>query len=269
MKKCLVFVLSTIFLALGLHISNQNALAAENPSFKVKDYGAKGNGTTNDTSAILKAIEAAKKEGGGTVYFNNGQYLIKGFIDVPKKVSLKGAGKEKVTLIRNEETVERVLSLMGNQTLEGVGFKSKIGVMINGDDVTIKNVKFSSTVQGIQNSNTVYRLIVDHCLFDGSGYGILSNINPSYDVKITNSRFRNNTADDIEINAPSRRWLIENCIFEHNKSQSEWSGFGVGAAVKAKEITIKNSKFKNIVGQGVAEVSILDSTFKNNVHHTL
>ena len=42
---------------------------------EVRAYGATGDGTTIDTSAINRAIEAAAANGGGTVYFGAGQYL--------------------------------------------------------------------------------------------------------------------------------------------------------------------------------------------------
>jgi polygalacturonase len=41
----------------------------------VKDFGAKGDGTTMDTLAINKAIETTSKRGGGTVWFPPGSYL--------------------------------------------------------------------------------------------------------------------------------------------------------------------------------------------------
>ena len=43
--------------------------------YNVRDYGAKGDGSTNDTSAIQAAIDAAKVTG-GTVYFPRGLYII-------------------------------------------------------------------------------------------------------------------------------------------------------------------------------------------------
>ena len=40
----------------------------------VKDYGAKGDGSSIDSPAINAAIEAAAAEGGGMVYFPAGRY---------------------------------------------------------------------------------------------------------------------------------------------------------------------------------------------------
>lgn len=56
----------------------QHASAAENEPvarFNVRAFGAKGDGTTLDTSAINEAIEAANRSGGGTVQFPPGVYL--------------------------------------------------------------------------------------------------------------------------------------------------------------------------------------------------
>ncbi len=44
------------------------------PAFSVMEYGAKGDGTTIDTPAINKAIEAAAAAGGGSVLFPAGTY---------------------------------------------------------------------------------------------------------------------------------------------------------------------------------------------------
>jgi polygalacturonase len=43
--------------------------------FEVRAFGATGDGTTIDTPAIQRAIDAAESSGGGTVYFAAGQYL--------------------------------------------------------------------------------------------------------------------------------------------------------------------------------------------------
>src|SRR5437764_903648 len=42
--------------------------------FNVKNFGATGNGSTNDAAAIQKAVDAANTAGGGTVEFPAGTY---------------------------------------------------------------------------------------------------------------------------------------------------------------------------------------------------
>lgn len=46
--------------------------------FNVLDYGAKGDGVTDDTHAIQLAINAAFKAGGGEVLLPEGTYLVSG-----------------------------------------------------------------------------------------------------------------------------------------------------------------------------------------------
>ena len=43
--------------------------------FRVTDYGAKGDGTTKNTEAMQKAVDACEKAGGGTVVVPPGRYL--------------------------------------------------------------------------------------------------------------------------------------------------------------------------------------------------
>lgn len=61
--------------------------------YNVKDYGALGNGTTDDTSAISLAIAAAKSSSGGVVYFPPGTYLTTGISATSvDNLVLEGAG---------------------------------------------------------------------------------------------------------------------------------------------------------------------------------
>lgn len=47
-------------------------------ALNVRDFGARGNGVTNDTAAIQKANDEAAKRGGGQVYFPSGTYIAAG-----------------------------------------------------------------------------------------------------------------------------------------------------------------------------------------------
>jgi hypothetical protein len=61
-------------------------------SLNVKDYGAKGNGTTDDTAAIQEALNAAAVVGGScsTVYFPPGIYKITSALIIPGNITLQG-----------------------------------------------------------------------------------------------------------------------------------------------------------------------------------
>jgi hypothetical protein len=55
------------------------------------DYGAKGDGTTDDTTSIQNAINAAHASLGGVVYFPPGTYISK-LLTLPANIIIEGAG---------------------------------------------------------------------------------------------------------------------------------------------------------------------------------
>ena len=80
-------------LCAGLALVFAAALAGAAPDpdvLSVRDFGAKGDGQTDDTAAFQKALDAAGKAGGGIVYAPRGNYLFAGHLNVPAAVTLKG-----------------------------------------------------------------------------------------------------------------------------------------------------------------------------------
>jgi polygalacturonase len=67
------------------------AVAAVAPTaiFNVHDYGATGNGSSNDTAAINRAVTAANTAGGGTVQFPSGTYRSANTIHMKSNVTLQ------------------------------------------------------------------------------------------------------------------------------------------------------------------------------------
>jgi hypothetical protein len=63
-------------LAFILLLATSFSTAQAGGTFDVIAFGAAGNGTTDDTAAIQRAIDAAKHAGGGTVYFPARTYLV-------------------------------------------------------------------------------------------------------------------------------------------------------------------------------------------------
>lgn len=79
----------------------ENEIWRAKGTFNVRDFGAVGDSKTNDTAAIMRAIDAAVQNGGGMVYFpslSNGKaagYRITQPLIVGENVSLVGDGGDK------------------------------------------------------------------------------------------------------------------------------------------------------------------------------
>jgi hypothetical protein len=88
------------------------------PTIDVKSKGAKGDGVTNDTSAIQSAINAATTAAaGGTrtnVYFPTGTYLVSGLLKYGSNITLTGDGSS--STIKNTTNRTDATSMMGPST---------------------------------------------------------------------------------------------------------------------------------------------------------
>ena len=92
-----------VFAATGSSTATSGSQAPENGQFNVKEYGAVGDGVTNDTEAFNKAL-AACAVAGGTCYVPEGKYLISasGISTAPHRASvlsnvhLVGAGQASI-----------------------------------------------------------------------------------------------------------------------------------------------------------------------------
>lgn len=82
---------ASAFMVLGTVLC-AGTLAAESPlgTWNVVEYGAKGDGRTDDTAAFQRALDAAGKAGGGIVLVPRGVYRFAGHLNVPSAVTLKG-----------------------------------------------------------------------------------------------------------------------------------------------------------------------------------
>ena len=66
------------------------AAATDSAALSVRDFGAKGDGATDDTAAFQHALDAAARAGGGTVHAPRGNYFFAGHLNVPGGVTLEG-----------------------------------------------------------------------------------------------------------------------------------------------------------------------------------
>ncbi|WP_278956270.1 M10 family metallopeptidase C-terminal domain-containing protein [Aquipseudomonas alcaligenes] len=100
-------------------------------TFDVRDYGALGNGVTNDTVAIQAAIDAAFAAGGGVVYLPQGVYRVSGdgtpsgnCLTMHSQVDLIGDGMGSTVIKLVDGSSEPLMGMIGSpagEVLQGVG----------------------------------------------------------------------------------------------------------------------------------------------------
>lgn len=133
-------------------------------AYNVTAYGAKGDGSTNDTSAIQATIDAAYGAGGGVVYIPAGTYIVNPGIQVKSNVTFRGAGGGTIlklvassttddNIIKSESydnvTIEELV-VDGNRTNQagspGSYTHTQYGIYVTGSGtITVRNVVVKST----------------------------------------------------------------------------------------------------------------------------
>lgn len=80
----------------------------------VKDFGAVGNGVTDDTAAIQAAINAVGSSGGGVVRFPAGTYRLTSAINLSRQSVTIDGGSRFGTVLRQDTADARILNITGN-----------------------------------------------------------------------------------------------------------------------------------------------------------
>jgi hypothetical protein len=89
--------------------------------YPISNYGAAGNGTTDDTTAIKNMLAAASTAGGGICLLDAKKYLVLSVIDIPSNTILMGTGQSDATgsaIIGNASTTSpmvRMSNITGGQ----------------------------------------------------------------------------------------------------------------------------------------------------------
>ena len=185
----------------------------------VKDFGAVGDGTTNDSAAFLAALTAAD-----CVVVPIGNYLISTQITIP------AANK---TLVGLGGTIVRSYSLTS----------SAVFTATSKDNLTFDSLKFSvststpHTISGsFINIDTCHFAIIKNCTFDGAIPGTSVNRESLFSAVYTPS------CNDL---------IIQGNQFKYIYGNSCGANDGAGTGVNGKNVTIANNVFFNTVDTGV------------------
>ena len=126
-----------------------NLLWRPNRELNVADFGAKGDGVTDDTAAIQAAINAAV--GGGSIFLPRGKYMVRQLVIRNKGTTLTGAARFGTQLIRLSGDLP-LIEMSGAATMAGhLRYCSLTNLMISGNGMK------GHLVRSIYADNLVFR----------------------------------------------------------------------------------------------------------------
>jgi hypothetical protein len=232
--------------------------------FTVKQFGAKGDGTTDDTTAIQNALTASS---GTTLYFPAGTYQVFP-LTVPSNSRIIFSGDATLRAIAGYTTFQRLLTLYraSNIVIEGNGgviqmLKSEYtsgefrhGVYIGGcTNVVINSLVVKDTggdgfyigpgATNLENSNLI---TLNNCVSDNARRNGLS-ITAAYDVWINGGEYKNTIGTqpgfgiDLEPNTSDNELYninISNVSTSNNEHGSIQFVFGAHGATAAKNTSV-------------------------------
>lgn len=163
----------------GVSTTIQAALSASAGVFfnvRASNYGAKGDGTTDDTSAIAAAITAASAYPGGIVFFPGGTYRITAALSIPSRVSLMGAGARCTSLFLAHatanaleyaaETANQARSIKGLTILPAQSNSGKMISIESGGVLTVEDCTLGGALLtgiGVSVANAATRVVLTAC----------------------------------------------------------------------------------------------------------
>jgi len=207
----------------------------------VKDFGAKGDGVTDDTFAINRALnqlycQQVNPQIRRTLFFPAGVYVTSGSILIPPYATLYGEGPNN-SIIRKTASGSTGTVAQTADSLQQYGNNIGLNGATPPTDITISNMAFQSL-----DTNKIVFLVqsANNCTFRGVsfiGAGTTSNLNTitGYAAGVSFGSTTSLVTTDI---------LLDGCRF----TNTVWGAFAID---QTKGITITNSYF-NTLYQGVA-----------------
>jgi hypothetical protein len=80
--------------------------------YNVALFGAKADGSSDDTEAVQAALDRARNNGGGVVFFPPGNYFVSRALEIPDRTILRGASRERSWILFPDNRKRKLVSAM-------------------------------------------------------------------------------------------------------------------------------------------------------------
>lgn len=191
-------------------------------NYNVKEFGAKGDGITDDTLAIQSALAYIASRNGGVLQFPEGDFVVISPIVLPAGITIQGVGSLATgapTNNMNQRAVSRIRLEGRNKSLFKIGECTE-RVAISDIELYAKDSINTIGIEGIGAFNSSQDLFIERVTFNNFYRGIyirgLSQTNQGWQfdyIKIKHCRFINNKDSGIYSFTRNAGWKIEGCVF--------------------------------------------------------
>lgn len=199
----------------------------ENPGiYNVKDFGAKGDGLTDDTISIKSALAFIATRNGGILHFPEGDYVITSPIVLPSGVTIQGVGSlatESPTNNLVQRAVSRIRLRGKNLSVFRIGECTE-RVTIRDIELYAENNEKTIGIEAVGAYNSSQDFFFERVAFNNFYRGIYVRGLPQtghswqFDyVKVRNCRFVYNSDAGIYSYTRNVSWKIEGCFFLNPK----------------------------------------------------
>jgi len=133
----------------GITLTVKTAVVWPKTVFNIRNFGAVGDDIQDDSGALRKAIEAAKRSGGGIIYCPAGTYRLSGWFEIPHRVVLRGESRDLVWLkwpltdpLSVTELIPSVLYASGEFGIEN------LSVMVRNAQTILRDLSWDAAATG-------------------------------------------------------------------------------------------------------------------------
>lgn len=216
----------------------------------VKEFGAVGDGTADDTDSIQSAINHIEQVGGGGLYFPTGKYRVSKPILLCRNLTLYGDGQRssvlvsshKGTCLRKVEAINgatpvhvviRSLGLinMAGGANAGAGFHDTGGTYISVIDVLIENFKYGIILDQSE------LVDIDLCTIQHQSHSCIWLVNgPDFDHRAAIHFTNRISINRCQINGAGQFGILDDGGVAHVLRDNNYNGCGI-AHIRAASVT--------------------------------
>jgi hypothetical protein len=218
--------------------------------FDVRQFGAVGDGRTDDQQALQSAADAAGRTPGSILYIPEGTYRHSGVVDIHANTTLEGTGPDSVLLATTAAASAIRFADAGNCAIRRLKVSSPAPERLLNDEAAAVLFKNS------------HDCIASNLWIDGAAAAGI-NVHGSNDMVLDTIEVRNTRADGIHVVSGSQRVTVSNNI-AYDTGDDSFSAVAYETQPQTANVTFDNDTSVRSKARGVTCIGADDCVITHN-----